>query len=63
MKSTNLIKILLAITCVITLAACKKLPDGFLSSIIRYEEDPILIAKGRVYVTSALNLDGSVRPA
>lgn len=52
---------LLAISCVIT--ACKKLPDGFLSPIVRYEEDPILISKGRVYVSSALNFDGSSKPA
>ncbi len=63
MKSTLLIKVLLAILIIVTLGGCKKLPDGFLSPIIRYEEDPILIAKGRVYVSSALNFDGSSKPA
>ena len=63
MKSTYILKTLLAIACVVALGACKKLPDGFLSPIIRYEEDPILIAKGRVYVSSALNFDGSGKPA
>ena len=63
MKSTYIIKILLAIACILALDACKKLPDGFLSPIIRYEEDPILISKGQVYVSSALNFDGSSKPA
>ncbi|ULQ55500.1 hypothetical protein KJS94_12685 [Flavihumibacter rivuli] len=45
------------------LTGCKKLPDGFLSPIIRYEEDPIIIQKGRVKVSSALNYDGSTKPA
>jgi hypothetical protein len=43
--------------------ACKKLPDGFISNLIRYEEEPIVIQKGRVKVSSALNLDGSTKPA
>ncbi|WP_276501126.1 DUF5007 domain-containing protein [Terrimonas pollutisoli] len=63
MKRIYLIRTLLAVACVLSLGACKKLPDGFLSPIIRYEEDPILIAKGRVYVSSALNFDGSSKPA
>lgn len=58
-----IIKIALAIVVVLTINACKKLPDGFLSPIIRYEEDPILISKGRVFVSSALNFDGSSKPA
>ncbi|WP_018628250.1 DUF5007 domain-containing protein [Niabella aurantiaca] len=45
------------------LAACKKLPDGFLSTTLRYEEDPILINKGQLRVSSALNFDGSSKPA
>ncbi|GAO42144.1 hypothetical protein [Flavihumibacter petaseus] len=45
-----------------TITGCKKLPDGFLSPGIRYEEDPILIQKGRTKVSSALNLDGSSKP-
>ena len=54
---------MLAVTIVSSMSGCKKLPDGFLSPIIRYEEDPILISKGRVYVSSALNFDGSSKPA
>jgi hypothetical protein len=41
---------------------CKKLPDGFLSPNIRYEESPIVVQRGRVKVSSALNFDGSSRP-
>lgn len=42
--------------------SCKKLPDGFISNLIRYEEDPIIIEKGRTKVSSALNFDGSSKP-
>jgi hypothetical protein len=42
--------------------ACKKVPDGFLSDLVRYEEVPINVPKGRAYVSSALNLDGSQKP-
>jgi hypothetical protein len=44
-------------------SACVKLPDGFLSPLVRYEEEPIVIQQGRVKVSSALNLDGSSKPA
>lgn len=43
--------------------SCKKVPDGFLSPLVRYEEDPIIIQKGRTKVSSALNFDGSTKPA
>lgn len=46
----------------IGMTGCKKLPDGFLSDSVRYEENPIIIQKGRVKVSSALNLDGSAKP-
>lgn len=42
--------------------ACKKLPDGFLSDGIRYEEDPITIPQGRALNSTALNVDGSTQP-
>ncbi len=64
MKIMNIVKIFLAL---IVFAgadiSCKKLPDGFLSPLVRYEEDPIIIQKGRVKVSSALNFDGSTKPA
>jgi len=47
--------------CIITVA-CKKVPDGFLSPNIRYEETPILVPQGIVKVSSALTLDGSAMP-
>lgn len=43
--------------------SCKKITDGFLSPLVRYEEDPIIIQKGRTKVSSALNFDGSTKPA
>lgn len=42
--------------------ACKKVPDGFISPNIRYEETPILVPQGIVKVSSALTLDGSAMP-
>lgn len=42
--------------------ACKKVPDGFLSPNIRYEEIPILVPQGIVKVSTALTLDGSAMP-
>ncbi len=44
-------------------ASCKKLSDGFLSPSVRYEQVPILVARGRNSVSSALNFDGSSIPA
>lgn len=42
--------------------ACKKVPDGFLSSYIRYEVTPIIVQQGRAFVSDALNPDGSAKP-
>lgn len=44
------------------LSACTKVPNGFLSNIVRYEEDPVIINKGVPKVSSALNFDGSSKP-
>lgn len=64
MKIMKAIKIFLVlIVCASVYTSCKKLPDGFLSPLVRYEEDPIIIQKGRVKVSSALNFDGSTKPA
>jgi hypothetical protein len=64
MKSIYTIhKLITVLVCIVIIAGCKKLPDGFISPTIRYEEDPIIIQKGRVKVSSALNFDGSSKPA
>ncbi len=64
MKIMKTIKIfLLLIVLISAYTSCKKLPEGFLSPLVRYEEDPIIIQKGRVKVSSALNFDGSTKPA
>src|SRR5882762_1398180 len=55
----NILLFLLVLPFFIT---CKKVPDGFLSDLVRYEEDPIIIQKGRVKVSSGLNFDGSAKP-
>lgn len=43
-------------------SACKKIPDGNLSNIIRYEELPIQVPQGRDYVSTAINPEGSTKP-
>ncbi|MCA0396290.1 MAG: DUF5007 domain-containing protein [Bacteroidetes bacterium] len=63
MKSINTVrKYALLLLVAAGLGACKKLDNGFISPTIRYEEDPVIIQKGRVKVSSALNLDGSSKP-
>lgn len=54
---------LLMAALVFTYSSCKKLPNGFLSPLVRYEEDPIIIEKGRTKVSLALNFDGSSKPS
>ncbi len=61
MKTLRIFLGLIIIGCAVN--SCKKIPDGFLSPLVRYEEDPIIIQKGRVKVSSALNFDGSTKPA
>lgn len=45
-----------------TVVACKKLPNGFISDGLRYEESPITIPRGRTKTSTALNIDGSTQP-
>lgn len=47
---------------IVAVTACKKLPDGNLSDIIRYEETPMQIKKGRAEVSTAINPAGSSKP-
>jgi hypothetical protein len=63
MKSTYIHKLIAVVISLAAIAGCKKLPNGFISPLVRYEEDPIIIQKGRVKVSSALNFDGSSKPA
>nr|WP_315401512.1 DUF5007 domain-containing protein [uncultured Sphingobacterium sp.] len=46
----------------LAVTACKKLPDGNLSDIIRYEVLPMQIKKGRSEVSTAINPAGSSKP-
>lgn len=41
---------------------CKKLPDGNLSPLVRYEVQSFQILQGRTQVFSALNSEGSTKP-
>ncbi|KKO91222.1 MULTISPECIES: hypothetical protein [Sphingobacterium] len=45
-----------------TILGCKKIPDGNLSDIIRYEQQPMEIKQGRPVVTDAINPAGSTKP-
>lgn len=59
----KIIKItLLVLVGSMSMMACKKVQDGFLSSYVRYEEFPIEVPQGRAFVSSALNPDGSAKP-
>lgn len=42
--------------------SCKKTANGFLSPYIHYEQDPIQIPKGRAFLSSGLNADGTSLP-
>src|ERR1700712_84940 len=42
--------------------SCKKSPDGYLSSQIRYPDSPIQIQSGFVVQTDPVNSDGSSAP-
>lgn len=44
------------------LAACKKVPSGYLSSQLRYPDNPIKIQKGLVVETNPVQSDGSSGP-
>ena len=64
MKKLAIIKCCIALLTVLAvLPSCKKLPNGYISPLIRYEEDPIIIKKGWTKVSSALNFDGATKPA
>ncbi|MFB2118158.1 hypothetical protein [Parapedobacter sp. 2B3] len=63
MKRNIKLSILAAASLAMAAVACKKVPDGFLSDYIRYEELPINVPQGRAYVSYALNPDGSNKPA
>lgn len=47
---------------IITYTGCKKVPNGYLSDIIRYTEYPVIIQKGRVKLSTPLLLEGSSQP-
>ena len=46
----------------IAISSCKKIPDGSLSPLIRYEQSPIQVPQGRAYVSYAINPEGSTKP-
>lgn len=43
-------------------SSCKKIPDGNLSPLVRYEELPVEIPQGRAFVSTAINPEGSSKP-
>ncbi|MGE8292175.1 MAG: hypothetical protein ACN6ON_10865 [Sphingobacterium sp.] len=52
----------LMIAGLVTIAGCKKIADGNLSEIVRYEQQPMQIIQGRSVVTDAINPAGSTKP-
>jgi len=61
MKKTSLYCALCAVALSLV-AGCKKIPDGNISNIIRYEVLPIEVPRGRAYVSTAINPEGSTKP-
>lgn len=47
---------------ILAVTACKKLPEGNLSDIVRYEVLPMKIQRGRTEVSTAINPAGSSKP-
>lgn len=47
---------------ILAVTACKKLPEGNLSDIVRYEVLPMEIKRGRAEVSTAINPAGSSKP-
>jgi len=63
MKHKSLLNNVILFTCLILGAySCKKTPEGFLSPDIHYEASPLLIPKGRNFLSDGLNCDGSSQP-
>jgi len=62
MKRNLFLYIPLLIICLVTSYACKKTGTGFLSPYIHYEQSPIIIPKGRAFLSAGLNGDGTSQP-
>jgi len=54
--------LILSLTLTFLFFNCKKLPDGYLSPVFRYEVSPIIVKQGRVEVFDPIQTDGSTRP-
>lgn len=54
--------ILASLFTALSFSSCKKLPDGSLSPLVRYEVLPIEIKQGRASVSTAINPEGSTKP-
>ena len=62
MKRKSFFYITSLLICFAATYACKKNADGFLSPYIHYEQSPILIPKGRAFLSAGLNGDGTSQP-
>ncbi|MGZ3751029.1 MAG: hypothetical protein ACXVJN_03160 [Mucilaginibacter sp.] len=62
MKRKPLLYTISLFLCLAATYACKKTAVGFLSPYIHYEESPILIPKGRAFLSAGLNGDGTSQP-
>jgi len=59
MKKISIVLFSLAL---ILFNSCKKLPEGYLSNIIRYEKTPIILKQGRTEISDPIVVYGSSRP-
>lgn len=62
MKRKSFFYITSLLICLAAIYACKKTAAGFLSPYIHYEQSPILIPKGRAFLSAGLNGDGTSQP-
>jgi hypothetical protein len=62
MKRKSFFYITSLLICFAAIYACKKTAVGFLSPYIHYEQSPILIPKGRAFLSAGLNGDGTSQP-
>ena len=62
MQTRSLYYSIILLLCLTSIYSCKKTPNGFLSLYIHYEASPLLIPKGRAFLSDGLNGDGTSQP-
>jgi hypothetical protein len=62
MKNRSYLYIAAIFACIIIIYACKKVTPGYLSPNVFYQQNPIQIPKGRTFLSTPFNPDGSTQP-